>query len=162
MVGNVYRRVKYLQKKLLEENLARVPTADAQEVTSLWGSSSSGGVSGFSRQIQWNERHINIIKEAFVDFTQCPKKAEIAQTSDSDNTLPEIINHNTFTRCYEKVNTIFKQLHKWKLTLRSLSGTCASENWVIDVVQCLAFKSVVVICAVQTVQISSARVGQLC
>ena len=108
MVGKVYRGVKYLQKKLLEE----VQTADDKEVTSLWASSSSGGVSGFSRRIQWNERDIKIIKEAFADLTLCPKKAEIARTFDSDTTLREIMNRNTFRRFYEKVKTIFKQLHK--------------------------------------------------
>ena len=112
MVGKVYRRVKYLQRKLLEENLARVPTADAEEVTSLWTTTSSGGVSGLSKRIQWSEKDLNIIKNAFADYDQCPKKGEIAHTFQSDTTLREVMTRNTFNRCYEKVKTIFRQLRK--------------------------------------------------
>lgn len=115
MVGKVYRRIKYLQKLNFEINLTAVhedDEEDTQERTSIWASSISGNASGITRRIKWNEQDIKTIQAAFSHIDKRPTKPEIEDMFEADGALRDVMQRNTFNRCYEKVKTIFKQRPK--------------------------------------------------
>lgn len=111
MVRKVYDRVRYLQKKNFQQGLDRVED-DSTQKTSDWVTSVSSVVSGPSRRFCWSQPDVDMITNSFLKYSNCPLKREIEQIFQGDKALQEIMERNTFNRCYEKVKTIFKQRKK--------------------------------------------------
>ena len=111
MVRKVYDRVRYLQRKNFQKGLEEVEDGSTGKVSD-WVTSVSSVVSGPSRRFQWRHIDVEIIRKSFLMYATCPLKKEIEKIFQDDKILQEIMQRNTFNRCYEKVKTIFKQRRK--------------------------------------------------
>ncbi|KAJ7386031.1 hypothetical protein OS493_012364 [Desmophyllum pertusum] len=115
MVKKVYDRVAYLKKKEpFDAALAGIEEQSAEDKAKEWMSDrdsvlASETVSQTSSRSKWNAQDTNMIEAAFHAFDKCPKKDVIQVTFKSHETLRDIMERNTFPRCYEKVKNVFKK-----------------------------------------------------
>ena len=111
MVRKVYDRVRYLQRKNFQQGLEKVEDGSTEK-TSDWVTSVSSVISGPSRRFSWSHVDVEAITKSFLMYSTCPVKKEIEKVVQGDKILQDIMQRNTFNRCYEKVKTIFKQRRK--------------------------------------------------
>ena len=110
MVRKVYYRVKYLQKRSIDQNLQGIEEVDEESLTSSWVTSISESQKPLlGKRIQWSWSDEKTIEDKFNSFTKCPQKAIICDIFNTNEQLKEIASRNTMKRCNEKVKTIFKK-----------------------------------------------------
>ena len=109
IVNKVYKRVKYLQKKHMKDNLESLPDADATAQTSDWVETTSTIFTVSSKRQSWSRQDESALEEAFQAHTRCPCKAIILDILKTTEDLKDIVTRNGVHRTYEKVKNLFKR-----------------------------------------------------
>lgn len=109
VVKKVYDRVVYLKRKDLPAKLAQTEEQPSEEKRRRWTSGETPSSLSSKTKTKWDAFDEELIEAAFQKCEKCPWKSEIEATLAGDPQLAEIVERNTFTRCYEKVKNIFKK-----------------------------------------------------
>lgn len=109
IVKKVYNRVRYLQgRDDMTEKLKTITEENATERSSLWVKANSV-TSNVSKRFSWAKTDEEIIKIAFREYESCPNKATINSVFAKTPGMKDILDRNGYSRCYEKVKTVYKQ-----------------------------------------------------
>ena len=112
MVKRVYDIVVYLKRKDLPAKLAQTESEPSEEKTRRWLSGENASSLSSRSKTKWNLLDEEVLEKAFQKCEKCPRKSQIEETLAGHPQLAEIVERNTFSRCYEKVKNILKKRNK--------------------------------------------------